>query len=83
MPSYEKENVDVRVKDNRVVLSGTRSFQDKFKDGDSRTETSSHQTYRQEFALAKPADAKRVMTSIKEDGTITSIIPKKGFAPKI
>lgn len=82
VPAYEKDNVDVRIKDNKVVLSGTRSFQDQFKDGDSRTETSAHQTYRQEFSLAKPADAKHVMTSIKDDGTITAIIPKKGFEPR-
>lgn len=83
VPGYEKDNVDVRIKDNRIILSSQRSFKDEFKGDGSKTETSSHQSYRQEFELAKPADAKHVVTSIKDDGTITSIIPKKGFNPKI
>lgn len=83
VPAYEKDNVEVRVKDDKIILSGARSFKDDFKDGGSRAETSSHQSYRQEFALARPADAKRVMTSIKDDGSITAIIPKKGFSQKV
>jgi HSP20 family molecular chaperone IbpA len=80
VPAHEKENVEVRVQDNKVILSGARAFKDSFKDEKSQMETSSHQTYRQEFDLPKPADAKRVVTQIKDDGTITAFIPKKGFS---
>jgi HSP20 family molecular chaperone IbpA len=80
VPAHEKDNVEVRVKEGKVTISSARAFQDSIKDGDSRMETSSHQTYRQEIALPKPADAKRVITSIRDDGSITAIIPKKGFS---
>ena len=79
VPAHEKDNVEVRVKDNKVILSSARAFKDSFKDENSHMETSSHQTYRQEFELAKPADAKRVITNVKDDGTITAFIPKKGY----
>lgn len=80
VPAYEKDNVEVRVKDGKVSLSSARAYKNAASDGDSHVETSSAQTYRQEFSLAKPADAKHVITHVADDGTITAIIPKKGFA---
>ena len=79
VPAYEKDNVEVRVKDGKVTLSSARQFKNSVKDGDAKMETSTSQSYRQEIALLKPADTKRVLTSVSDDGVIRSIIPKKGF----
>ncbi|MES2963359.1 MAG: Hsp20 family protein, partial [Bdellovibrionota bacterium] len=80
---YEKDTVSIKVKDDKVTLSAKRGFEDRVEDKGVRVSTNTFQTYRQEFQLGAPADAKGVSKFVHEDGTINVIIPKKNFAPKI
>lgn len=79
VPAHEKDNVTVRVKNGRVVLSAARMHEQSFEDKGVKASTNSQQTFRQEFKLDRPADAKHAITQIKEDGSIRAVIPKKGF----
>ena len=76
---YEKDNVQIFVKDDRITISAKRKYEDSFanKDGD-RTTTNSYQTFRQEFKLDSPVDAKFAIHKVDDDGTITVIAPKRG-----
>ena len=78
---YEKNSVDIIVKDNRITLSGRRAFADSFTDdaGD-RSTTNSYQTYRQDFKLDIPVDGHLAVRKIEDDGSITVIAPKKGHS---
>ncbi|HVK62692.1 MAG TPA: Hsp20 family protein, partial [Bdellovibrionales bacterium] len=73
---HEKDSVDIIIKDDKIVLSARRSYQDANELDGIKTATNNYQTYRQEFALASPIDAKRVVKKVADDGTITAIIPK-------
>lgn len=77
---YDKDSVDIIVKDDRIILSGHRSFADDFTGDDgARSTTNSFQTYRQEFKVDIPIDSKLARKKIAEDGSITVIAPKKGY----
>lgn len=79
---HEKDTVDVKVKDDKVTLSAKRGYEDQVEDKGVRVSTNTYQTYRQEFKLGAPADAKGVSKFVKEDGSISVIIPKKTYSPK-
>jgi hypothetical protein len=76
---FEKNSVDIIVKDNRITLSGRRAYADSFSDdaGD-RSTTNSYQTYRQDFKLEIPVDGHLAIRKIENDGSITVVAPKKG-----
>lgn len=76
---HETSTVDLIVKDNKIVLSAKRAYEDSFADPDgSRASTNSYQTYRQEFKLDVPVDGAKAFRKIDSDGNITVIAPKKG-----
>jgi HSP20 family molecular chaperone IbpA len=79
---HDRHNVDVRVQNDKIVLSAKRAFEDKFANEGVRTTTNAYQTFRQDFKLDVPVDAARVLTKIKEDGSVTVLVPKKGFVKK-
>lgn len=83
VPPAELNDLRIAVKEDKVTLSSKRKFQDGFSDGISRSETNAFESYRQEFDLPMTADAKRIVKGIKDDGTITVIIPKKGVGVEI
>jgi HSP20 family molecular chaperone IbpA len=76
---HERDNVEVRVKDDKVVLSARRQYEDSTKDKNSRLTTNSYQTHRQEFHLPIPVDQKRALKRIDDEGFITVVMPKKGY----
>lgn len=81
IPKHERDNVDVRVKEDIVILSAKRNFGDELRDENGvRTTTNSQQSFRQEFKLNIPVDSKLVLRELKDDGTLTVTIPKKGYA---
>jgi hypothetical protein len=76
---HDKDTVDIIVKDNKIVISAKRSYQDSYEgDSGSKTSTNSYQTYRQEFKLDSPVIPDQSIRKVADDGTITVIAPKRG-----
>ena len=75
---HDRHNVDVRVKDDKIILSAKRAYEDKYANEGVRTTTNAYQTFRQDFKLDVPVDAKRVITKIADDGAVSVFVPKKG-----
>jgi HSP20 family molecular chaperone IbpA len=73
---HEKANLQVHVEKDKVTLAASRSYQDKFKDDDSKIATNSFQTYRQEFKFDEPVHADRIVKRVESDGQVTVTIPK-------
>jgi HSP20 family molecular chaperone IbpA len=83
IPAYEKDSVAVRVKDDKITLTGRRAHEDEHRDGNVRVSTNNHQTWMQEFQLGAPADPKSVHKQLKDDGSIEVFVSKKGYAKKV
>ena len=83
VPAYDKDSVEVRVLGDKVTLSAKRSYDDSHAANGMKTTTNSYQTYRQEFQFGFPVMADKAITSIKDDGTIEVIVPKKTSTPRV
>jgi HSP20 family protein len=75
VPKHERDNVDVIVKDNQLIVSGQRSFAEKVDKDNRKITTNSHQSFREIIPLKHPTVPKSVERSY-EDGTIAVMIPK-------
>ena len=78
VPPYDRKTVEVRIEKDRISLTAKRSYENEIKDGDSKAQTSTYQTYRQDFELPTTVDPDKAVTKIEEDGTINVFAPKKG-----
>lgn len=82
IPAHERGRINVRIHDNKVVLSGARSFADKNVTPESKVSTNNFQTFREEFALSEPV-AIRTVTETRNGDWVTFDIPKlASFAKK-
>ena len=79
IPKFEKNNYDVHVKDDKVILETYRSSESKTEDKDrnEKTSTNSYQTHRQEFKMDFPVNHQLVVKQIDDNGNLTVTIPKK------
>lgn len=75
VPEHEKDNVKITVKDDKVVVHGSRRFEDNIEDEEGRLATNSYQTFRQEIPLEHPVREKYLQKSY-QDGVLTVKIPK-------
>lgn len=75
VPEYERDNVDVIVKDDKVIISGQRAFAEKLEKDSRQITTNSHQSFREIIPLKHPTVPKAIEKSY-EDGTIAVMIPK-------
>lgn len=75
IPEYDKDNVSVRVHNDKVVLTGNRSFEDKVDQTDKKLETNSYQSFHEEYKLDRPVKQNDV-TQIYENGILSVYIPK-------
>lgn len=76
IPKIEKPNITVRVHEDKVVLSGARTFNDTSDLENKKLATASHQTFHEEFKLDRPVDAKKVAQFYDEE-ILSVYIPKK------
>ncbi len=76
-PEHEKDNIDIRVKADKVIVSGKRAFEDDVKAADRRISTNSYQTFREEIPLAKPV-VEKLAEKTYANGILRVKIPKIG-----
>lgn len=75
IPEHEKDNIEVRVQKDKLILSGSRRFEDNLQGDQTRFSTNNYQTFREEWALSYPASEKSIHRTYR-DGILTVIIPK-------
>lgn len=75
VPAHEKNDITVRVKADKVIFQGNRSFADEVKEGDRIFRTNNIQTFNEEYPMIQKVEENKIMKSY-EDGTLRVIIPK-------
>ncbi|MEO0336620.1 MAG: Hsp20 family protein, partial [Pseudomonadota bacterium] len=79
IPEAEKDNIQVRVQKDKIVVSGQRKFEDQVREQGHLLETNSYQTFREEFSLKQPVNENAIARNY-ENGEMTITIPKIGWA---
>ncbi len=82
IPEVEKNNFDVHVKDDKIVLESYRSNEAKIENPGEKSTTNSYQTHREEFKLNYPVKVNLMVKQIDDDGNLTVTIPKKDLSGK-
>jgi HSP20 family molecular chaperone IbpA len=72
---HEKDNVNVRVKNDKVTLTGNRNFNDEIREGSKLVRTHNVQTFHEQFPLEKKIKENEVIKNY-DNGVLTVIIPK-------
>jgi len=75
VPAHDRHNVDVLVKNDHVVVTGQREFEEKVDREGRKITTNSAESFREEIPLGHPTIPKLVTKSY-EDGHIVVKIPK-------
>ncbi len=79
IPSHERENVQLNVYEDEVVISGNRRSQEKLEFGPKQVQsTSSFQTFSESFPIEWPVDKNLVSKQFDND-TVIFKIPKKSY----
>lgn len=85
IPDYERGNINVAVRGNQIVLSGSRRNEDKWEDEPGHVRgTNSYQSFNETFPFRDPVEANLITKEFSGD-TVTVTIPKKengfGYQP--
>lgn len=75
VPEHEKHNIDVIVKDDRVIVTGQRLFKENVKNEDRQLSTNSSQSFREVIPLKHPTLPKAVEKTYA-NGMLKVSIPK-------
>lgn len=75
IPGVEKDNVDIRVEDGTLVLSGERKRDEELKDENSYRVERSYGKFSRSFRLPTTVDASKIVAQYK-DGVIEIKLPK-------
>lgn len=76
LPGINPDNVEVRVEDNTLYLSGERKFEKEVKEENLHRVERSYGTFTRSFALPGSIDADKVKAEYK-DGVLTLTMPKR------
>ena len=75
LPGIKKEDIDIKVEDNTLVVSGERKVRDEVKEDDYYKVESSFGTFSRSFSLPEEVDIENIHAE-SEDGVLEVIIPK-------
>ncbi|MES3037224.1 MAG: Hsp20 family protein [Bdellovibrionota bacterium] len=75
VPNHEKDKVKVVIDKDKAVVAGQRSFQEKIDDENSKLQSQSYQSFREEFALPEPVVKEGVVRE-RDGDFIVFTIPK-------
>ncbi|MDD3344659.1 MAG: Hsp20/alpha crystallin family protein [Sulfurospirillaceae bacterium] len=75
LPGVSKENINVQVEDNSLVISGERKFNNEVKEENYYKGESSFGSFSRSFSLPKEADVENIHAESK-DGVLEVIVPK-------
>ena len=75
LPGIKKEDIDIKVEDNTLVVSGERKVRDEVKEDDYYKIESNFGTFSRSFSLPEEVDIENIHAE-SEDGVLEVIIPK-------
>jgi HSP20 family molecular chaperone IbpA len=75
IPEHEKDNVNVRVKKNQLIITGQRAFEDRIKKSDRVLTANNYQSFREIVPLKTEVATKHV-ERFYDNGTLTIRVPK-------
>lgn len=75
LPGFEKDEIDISVKEGRLSISGEREFTEEKETKYHRVERW-YGKFRRSFLLPKSADAEKISANLK-NGVLTLTLPKK------
>lgn len=75
VPEHEKDNVKMHVKDGKVIVQGSRRYEDQIQDAGAKLATNNYQTFREEIPLERPVHEKLAERSYA-NGILTLKVPK-------
>ncbi|MEA3404691.1 MAG: Hsp20/alpha crystallin family protein [Pseudomonadota bacterium] len=81
LPGVKKKDINVEVKDNRLIISGERKTKKEVKEDDYHRVESSYGRFERSFTLPSNVDAENVDASSK-DGVLEVVLPKKERSKK-
>jgi len=75
LPGIKKEDVSIKVEDNRLIISGERKVQDEIKEENYYKIESSFGTFSRSFALPEEVDIEQIHAE-SDNGVLEVTIPK-------
>ena len=75
LPGIDKDAINIRVEDNRLVLSGERKSESEMTEENTYRIEREYGTFLRTFNLPKTVDAGRIVASYK-DGILEIVLPK-------
>ncbi|MCB0421195.1 MAG: Hsp20 family protein, partial [Bdellovibrionales bacterium] len=75
IPNHEKGNINVIVKQDKIIVSGQRAFEDRVEQDGRTASTNNYQSFREEILLDQPVQSDQIQKDYHE-GILTTIIPK-------
>ena len=75
LPGIKKEDVDIKVEDNTLVVSGERKVQDEVNEDNYYKIESSFGTFSRSFSLPEEVDVENIRAE-SENGVLEVVIPK-------
>lgn len=81
VPPHEKDNIKVRIHNDKAVVSGARSYKDQLETDTKKLATNNFQTFKEEFVFTKPV-ANNIARQEKDGDYLIFTIPKLAYATK-
>ncbi|ARU47678.1 Hsp20/alpha crystallin family protein [Sulfurospirillum diekertiae] len=75
LPGVKKEDINIDIKDNQIVISGERSFKEERQEKDYYKVESSYGKFQRSFALPENVDIENIEAS-SENGVLEVLLPK-------
>ena len=75
LPGMKKEDINIEIKENTLVISGERKIKKELKEGDYYKIESSFGSFSRSFSLPENADVENIHAQ-SEDGVLEVVIPK-------
>ncbi|HFU76879.1 MAG TPA: Hsp20/alpha crystallin family protein [Epsilonproteobacteria bacterium] len=75
LPGMSKEDINIQVEDNTLVISGERKFKDEVKEENYYKVESSFGSFSRSFSLPDAADVENIHAESK-DGVLEVVVPK-------
>jgi HSP20 family protein len=75
LPGMKKDDIDIKIEDNTLVISGERKIKDEIKEENYYKIESSFGSFSRSFSLPEDADVEQIHAQ-SEDGVLEVVVPK-------
>jgi len=75
LPGMKKEDINIQIEDNTLIISGERKMKEEMKEGDYYKIESSFGSFSRSFSLPEDVDVENIHAEAK-DGVLEVVVPK-------